>query len=259
MSKLKMDVFQITVPFQLNWRYVVPKDYETIEYFLTPNLSLVMSGIVAGRKPFYIGAELPLSKGNKKKFMEEVLPQRSQERINRSFSEEISAFLTLEEAKQFEELFKEQEFICRRIEVHYFGRQLELPELPPEDFHLASDKLIEMKAILPLDFETEGSTVKNIYDHCNDRNAKYWRDRQAKRQNMTKDTAVKKSVIAMGLVMVSAACAGVSRRLFMVGGWWGIAGGLLCAGLSVAAGVLGRGFVEDSMEYLRKGWFAQYV
>lgn len=260
MNQREMSVFQITVPFQLDWKYVVPYDYETLEYFLTPELSLIFKGIVAGRRPFYIGAHIDRAEKNRKKFAQEVMPQRSQERIQRSFKDEtISAFFTLQEAKVFEVLFKEEEFICRHIEIHHNGRQVTMPELLPEDFDLVESKFVEMKVSAPFEFSRDGNTYSNVYHNMYEKIDQTIRNDRARRQNITKEEAIKKSAVATGLILISATCAGISRKLFARGGWIGFVGGIACAGLSVACGVIGKGFAEDSLDYLRKGWFARYV
>lgn len=136
--------FSIIEPFNLNWKYVAPKDFGTLEYFLKPGLSVELSNISNGPSKFLIGSFL--ADGNfPSKFANEILPARSSERIVQAFTkEEVSVFFSPKDAEELKELFAKEEFICRTVKVKSAEHGTDLFALPPDEFALVMDFFSEV-------------------------------------------------------------------------------------------------------------------
>ena len=126
--------YGIPIPFNLKWKFVAPIDFQTIEYFITPRISLSLNKITNGKNLFSLGAVL-MGTENQRKFDTEYMPRRSQERVELAFREDdVSVFLTEEEAKKMDAIFDEYKFICNFIRIIVDGQSVDLFELRPEDF-----------------------------------------------------------------------------------------------------------------------------
>jgi hypothetical protein len=258
-----MKNYTIMTPFTLDWRLVAPRDYETLEYFVTPELSFLFHKITNGKADFHIGSFF-VDPGAHDKFLREIMPQRSQERIIEAFrNNEISAFFTLDEAATLEKTFEENGFICRRVEIFYNGNKATLPDLPPEEFSKMVKECARLHMMIPIDLEHDGHVMENMFDEVQDkvtrRIMKEQVDRDAARRGMTRKKLTIRCVLSGMLLTVSTGLFALGRKLFTKGGRMGVIGGVTCSIVSMVTGILGKKLAEEAVDYFRKGMIAAYA
>lgn len=259
--------YTIMVPFSLDWRLVAPRDYETLEYFVTPELSFVFQMITNGRSPFEIGSyfvHIEKKVATREQFMTEIMPQRSKERIREAFrNPEISAFFSLEDALKLKQTFEQEGFICRKVEIMYNGQKAVLHELPPDDFQLMIQESARLHMMIPFDLEFDGVILENMYSEIEAKVTKRimreQADKEAGRRGMTKKRLTLRGIIGAALLTVSTVSFAFSRRLFSKGGRVGIIGGAACGLVSIVSGILGKQFAEETLDYIRKGVISAYA
>jgi hypothetical protein len=268
-----MNNYTIMTPFTLDWRLVAPRDYETLEYFMTPDLSFVFHKITNGKADFHIGSfflnpverpNIPPTPLHPDKFLREIMPQRSQERITEAFrTGEISAFFTLTEAEILENMFKENGFICRKVEILYRGSKVTLSDLPPEEFSKMIKECARLHMMIPIDLEHDGHVMENIFDDVQEkvsrRVLKEQADRDAARRGMTKKRLTLRCLLSGALLAASTASFAFGRKFFSKGTKLGLLGGVGCSILSMVTGILGKKLAEEAVDYFRKGMIAAYA
>jgi hypothetical protein len=255
--------FSIVEPFKLDWRLAAPRDFETLELFITPQVSMVFHNITNGKTPFKIGAYLMEDPNKVKQFMVELMPQRSQARIEKAFKdEEVSAFFTLEDAKGLETLFEEEGFICRQIEVLYDGHPVSIPELPEAEFEKVIRTFAELRVVSTMDFQKQWEGIEEQIDDIREDVARGMRKRQAERDaktvGMTKRTMTMRGALSAVLIGVSAVTAGISKRILSDTGWKKKVAGVALGLISAATGIAGKHLADNVMEHVRKGLVLNY-
>jgi hypothetical protein len=258
-----MKNYTIMTPFTLDWRLAAPRDYETLEYFVTPELSFIFHKITNGQADFHIGSFF-VDHAFRDKFLREIMPQRSQERIKEAFrNPEISAFFTLDEAALLEKTFSDKGFICRRVEILYNGSKVTLPDLPPEEFSKMIKECARLHMMIPIDLEHDGHVMENMFDEVQDkvtrRVLKEQVDREAARRGMTKKKLTLRCLLSGALLAVSTASFAFGRKLFNKGGKLGFFGGVGCSIVSMLTGILGKKLADEAVDYFRKGMIAAYA
>lgn len=248
--------YSIVLPFKMNWKYAAPKTFETIEYFITPTISLGLTGIVNGKNQFAIGAFL-VEGQNKKRFTEEFLPKRSQERINKAFAqEEISCFFTEAEAKELTTVFEEEKFICHRVEILQNGKEVDLFSINEEDFELVLKVLAELGVQQVLDIKSERESFETLRTDMYDKAYQKARNEFMDRYDRTKYPSGTKwrrvALVGSGFMVLAVALRYASK--FLIGK--GIAGtffGFIAYAASMVSGIFGFKLLNTFVDTIDEG------
>lgn len=258
-----MKNFAIVEPFGLDWKYVMPHDYETLEYCVTPTVSVLFHKITNGKNPFHIGSFIMEDASRRAQFNNEIMPQRSQERIERAFKdEEISVFFALEDAKALDVLFKEEGFICRRLEVREHGRPVDILNLDEADFNKVVMLFGEWKVMATTDFDKQWENITEEAAEIREEIAKGMRQKQAARDEkamgVTKKTLIQRSALATGLIALGTAAAAIGKAMFERKTKLTFVVGLVSSLVSVVAGNAGRKLTGEVLEHVGKGMIINY-
>lgn len=227
--------FAITDPFNINWKYAVPKDFDTLEVFLKPGLSIVLSEISNGPKRFAIGAYLA-GGPDRKRFNSEILPGRSMERVEKAFKDDnVSAFFGAKEAKELQELFESEKFICRKVEINSTEYANNLFGLPRDEYALVLDFFTETGVQQVADIKASRELFEDLKETANkEAKEEYRRERKAGMTGATKTQRKKnrrEGWIGGGFIFVAA----VSRMIGKALSEHGFFGKLAGIGLSLVA------------------------
>lgn len=242
--KMNMLKFAIIEPIRLDWSRVAPKDCETLELFLTPDVSIVIKNIRNAKGPFLISNFMMGSATENDRFENEVLTQRSQERIVKAFaSKGVSCFFKEQEGKELETLFEQEQFIARTIEVHVNARKVNLFEVSAETFKLVTDEFIQLNVVNITDFNTQGEEWQKIMNDIEEKayarvhkeiaDKNKVRFKQVKKKFFTKLTfgfIVSATTLALGFI---------GKRMLQKGGVVSLFGGLFIM-LSWFGGVMSK-------------------
>lgn len=254
-----MKNFAIMTPFTLNWKYVVPYDFERLQYFVTPRVSILFDRITNGKRNFFLGSFL--SDGNRDKFTNEYMPQLSKDRINMAFeTDTISAFLTQDDAESCEALFKEEQFFCFRVTLLLDGAETDLRALPEEDYYKALEILsTELKVVTIMDLEAQEETLADMYRETREEVEKGMLNEARKKEETISDgeqsgkMATLKGVLGAVATTASVYCAATAKRMIRRGGKAGIAIGSVCSVLSFGFSVVGRSLMKTAINHFKKG------
>lgn len=254
-----MKNFAIMTPFKLNWKYVVPYDFERLQYFVTPRVSILFDRISNGKRNFFLGSFL--ADGDRDKFTNEFMPQLSKERIEMAFeTDTISAFLTQEDASNCEALFEEEQFFCFRVTVLLDGAETDLRALPEEDYYKTLEILsTELKVVTIMDLEAQEETLADMYRETREEVEKGMLNEARRNEETITDgehsrkTAILKGALGAIATTVSVYCAATARRMIRRGGKVGVAIGSICSVLSFTCSVVGRSLMKTSINHFKKG------
>lgn len=262
-----MKRFGIFQPFNLEafeWRLTAPRDFDSLELFLTPNLSIVLRDIVATRVDpnrsggqFRIGAYL-LQSNDQNKFLREILPQRSDERIASAFKDEnISVFFSTEEAEGLYQLFENQQFLCREIRLCSYGKPTDITSLNKADFERVVDWFSAKCVMGLIHFEEYETYFKNMQADMEEtaykRIQEEMRNQQAK-SGPTKRSMWIKSGISAALITVGFLLCEWGKKLTDRKSVAGYLWGAVSYVLGVGAGMVGKWFGGQVVQKVGLGY-----
>ena len=256
--------YGIIQPFNLDWRLVAPRDFDTLELFLSPTLSIVFKDIIATRAEggkagaqFRIGAYIMQDPNAHTRFLRDVMPQRSNERIESAFKDDtISVFFTLEEGEGLRELFQQQQFICRSLEVHHNGRYCDFARLARTEFEKVVQSFVDLFVVGIVPFDEIDTMIKNMQADIEEsafRRAKEDLEKKQAKNPPTKKRLWTKAGIAAALVAGGVAMAAVGHHLMKGGKWWGYLAGGLCKLVSVGLGLAGKQLGGQVIQHMNVG------
>lgn len=249
--------FTITKPFNLDWRLVAPANFDVLELFITPELSIKFEEVSNGKVLFRIGSFMMQDANSVKRFEAEYMPQRSKERIVKTFSNpNQSVFFSEQDAKTLYELFETEKFICRKVHVCINGSAREIESLKPTDFEKVCDIFAHLKVLGVIHFEDQATAMKNMQDAMEQ--SAYERIKEDMQHKTVTSTPTKIQLIKQGS-MAAAAIAGsavilsLARKVIQSESWWGKVGGGIMYVAGWALGWLGKKMSHSALEYVKAG------
>lgn len=257
---MSMRTYGILHPFNLDWRMVAPRDFDTLEYFITPTLSVLFKDIIATKGKggaFRIGSYIMQDPTAHTRFLRDVLPQRSQERIETAYNNpDFSAFFTLEEGEGLRLLFEENGFICKNVLVNVNGNPIDLNALNQNDFRKVVDVFSDLHVLGMMHFQDVGDTLKNMQQIMEE--AGYRRAMQDVEKKQANATPTKKKLwqtggMAAACLAGSAVLVEVGRRMLKSGGWKGWLVGGLCSVVGIGLGLIGKKMGSEVVNYMKVG------
>ena len=258
-----MKNFAIIEPFNLDWRMTAPKDFETLEYFVTPEVSLVFHQVTSGGKLFKIGAYIMQDPNKAQQFNAEYMPQRSQERIEQAFKDEnISVFFSLEDGKGLSATFQEEKFICRKLEVHYNGLAISVPELPEAEFHKVIEVFSQLKVVSIMDFQKNWEGIEEEIDNIREEVARGMRKESAKRDmkmmGTTKKSMTVRGIVGAGLMVASTILGGYSKKFAKAEKKGKLFASAIMGIGALVCGMAGKNMLTRVVEQVQKGLVVSY-
>jgi hypothetical protein len=248
--------YSIVLPFDLNWKYVAPSNFETLEYFVTPTVSLALSKITNGPNNFAIGAYL-VGGLDKKRFANEFMPIRSNERIRLAFNkEEVSCFFTEGEAKELELLFAENKFICHKVEVMKNGSSEDLFKLDEDEFEEVMKVFGKLGVHQIMDVANEQETFETLrsdmYNEAYTKAKKEFNQYQMESRHMTTRKLKRMAMAGTALLAIAVGLRYVSKAL-MGKGVFGTIAGIGTYVLSMISGIGGFKLMNSVAENYDEG------
>jgi hypothetical protein len=252
-----MTEFAVITPFSLNWKFVVPHDYERLEYFVTPRVSLLFHEITNGKQDFVIGSFL-INESNKDKFMNEILPQRSNQRIQKAFEDEnVSAFLNREDAEICEQLFRNEGFFCHRLSILLDGTPVDLRTLPADEFYETIETLSALKVVSVMDFEENATEIADMVTETRKLIEEGIRKEESRKRSekkgFTKRVANIRGALGTASMVASVACGIGAKKMVRKGGLLGFAIASVCTILGFGFASIGKSLAGDSIQYYMQG------
>lgn len=223
--------FAIIEPIKLDWSRVAPKNCDTLELFLDPEVSVVIKNIRNAKGPFLISNFMMGNANENDRFENEIMTQRSQERIQKSFKQKgVSCFFREHEAAKLEELFEEHQFIAKTIEVHVNGRKVNLFEVPADTFKLVTDEFARLGVVNITDFVTQAEAWQDIMKDVEDKAYKRVHHELAEKNKVRFKQVRKKffTKITIGAVVsaTTLALSFLGKRMMKSGGFFALIGGI---------------------------------
>lgn len=248
--------FAITEPFNLNWKYAAPKDFDTLEYHLKPGLSIELSGIANGPNKFSIGAYL--ADGNhREKFNNEILPARSSERVEKAFQkEEVSCFFSAGDAKDLKELFDKEKFICRSVTVKSEEHGDDFFALPTDEYNLVLDFFSEVGVQQVADIKESRVLFEGLHSSARkEARDEMRREQRSKITGRSKVTEKKMKINAAigGTLLGIAGVLKIGSRQLMKKGFFGIIGGIIMGVIAAALSLTGVRLLTGAGDFFAEG------
>lgn len=258
--ELKFD-FHIIKPIQLPWEMVSPTELGGLEYHLSPELSMQMNGIVTGDQVFHVGEQL-IYMGQQEVtgfqieevFLNEIMPNKSQERIKKSFREGRSTcFFTSRQMDYFQQLFTERNFMSNDVSVYYKGHRVDdIIQLPSKEYKMIIAAFEELDVKWCLGERSREETNEKFEESIKENAGKLGDNSKQNAKEKLKDKRfLKRLAIGIGAIMIGIGAL-IGRKKLSDGKGTGVAiAAVLVGTVGVIMEAFGRQELQNCMRNFR--------
>jgi hypothetical protein len=257
--EIKFD-FYIIKPIQLPWEFVSPTELGGLEYHLSPELSVQINGMVTGDTTFHVGEQMIFMDQQEvtgfqieEVFLNEIMPNKSQERIIKAFREgRSSCFFTSRQMAFFQQLFTERNFMSNEVSVYYKGIKVkDVTQLPIKEYKMIIAAFEELDVKWCLDEISKEQVNEKVEQSIKD-NAGRLGDsvRQNTKEKLKNKQFLKRLAVGMGAVVVGIGGLIGRKKLSEGKGAWTVVAAVLVGVTGVIMELFGRQELQSCMRIL---------
>lgn len=253
--------FHIIKPIQLPWEFVSPIETGGLEYHLSPELSITFDGLVTGDQAFHCGHQLIAQDMEVNEFdaeeifQNEILPNKSFERIKRCFKEgRNTCFFTSRQMAQLNELFEKRNFMSYEVGVYYRGKKVEdIVHLPAKEYKLIMGVFDELEVKMSIDGKLSQEEMNEVYEKSIKENAGRLGDqlKQDVKEKLKDKRFLKRLAVGFGSVIVGIGAL-IGRKKLSEGDGVGVAvAAVLVGAVGIVIEIFGRQELRACMRNIR--------
>lgn len=254
--------YAIMKPIQLPWMFVSPSGLKGLDFHLAPDLFIRLEGIISGEQEFIVGHFVLQVEGfevdeltAEQIFMNEYLPAKSKERINKAFKDgQNSCFFTMKQMEQLQVLFGAKNFMSYDVSVYYKDRKVEdVPSLPPDEFKKISKAFSELDVFGKDSWKETQQEREEKYDQVYMQKTAELEDKQKKSlwEKVKGKGMRKRAGFAFGTIVAGALAFVAQRKLADRGGILAMVGSVIVGSAAVILELYGSNEAGNVIKQLQ--------